>query len=71
MLKKILSGLLVMALIGGAIFYIMQRKNISQPDKVSENVAQNQDIAIEDMVFEYKKASLRPIVSKIQKCSVR
>ncbi|MBE6451481.1 MAG: hypothetical protein E7016_05915 [Alphaproteobacteria bacterium] len=59
MLKKILSGLLVMALIGGAIFYIMQRKNISQPDKVSENVAQNQDIAIEDMVFEYKKGKLK------------
>ena len=59
MLKKILSGLLVLALIGGAVFYIMQRKNIAQSDTVKENVAQKQENAIEDIVFEYKKDKLK------------
>ncbi|MBQ8870668.1 MAG: hypothetical protein IJ019_04760 [Alphaproteobacteria bacterium] len=59
MLKKTLSVLLVLALIGGVAFYIMQRKNISHSDAVSENVVQNKDIAIEDMVFEYKKDNLK------------
>lgn len=59
MLKKILSGLLVLALIGSAVFYIMQRKNIAQSDTVKENVAQKQENAIEDIVFEYKKDKLK------------
>ena len=59
MLKKILSVLLFLALIGGIAFYVTQRKNFSQPDVATENIAQNKDVAIEDMVFEYKKGNLK------------
>lgn len=58
MVKKVLSVLFVVVIAFVAVFYVMQKKDVMQTEKVAKNVAQKQKVAIEDMVFNYQKNKL-------------
>ena len=58
MVKKFLLSLAIIVAVAGVAFYAKQEMNIMPTEKVAHKPDNSQKIAIEDMVFSYKKSSL-------------
>ena len=59
MVKKILLSLVAIIVVAGTVFYAKQNNDVKQSKVVAQQSVQKQQVAIEDMVFDYKKNSLQ------------